>query len=59
MTSMTRFTLLRRAVRLWNVPYVPKEINRSNAIKWVHSVERLGDKWLLLKKIDKIERITQ
>lgn len=54
MTSMTRFTLLRRAVRLWNVPYVPKEINRSNAIKWVHSVERLGDRWLLAKQIGRI-----
>ena len=56
MTSMTRFTLLRRAVRLWNVPYVPKEINRSNAIKWVRSVERLGDRWLLAKQIGRIEQ---
>ena len=49
MTSMTRFILLRRAARLWNVPYVPKEINRANAIKWIKSVERLGDKWLVGK----------
>jgi hypothetical protein len=56
MTSMTRFTLLRRAVRLWNVPYVPKEINRSNARKWLRSVELLGDRWLLAKQIGRIEQ---
>jgi hypothetical protein len=51
MTSMTRFTLLRRAVRLWNVPYVPKEINRHNRKAWVRSVLRLGDRWLLAQPV--------
>jgi len=54
MTTMTRMALLRRAVRLWNVPYVPKEVNRANARKWIASVERLGDHWLLAKQIQRL-----
>ena len=54
MTSMTRFALLRRAVRLWNVPYVPRETNRANARKWIFAVERLGDRWLLAKQVQKL-----
>jgi hypothetical protein len=46
--------LLRRAVRLWNVPYVPKKVNRANACKWIASVERLGDHWLLAKQIQRL-----
>lgn len=49
-----RIELLRHAVKLWNVPHVPKEINRANARKWVASVERLGDKWLLAKKVERL-----
>lgn len=46
---MSRIQLLRHAVRLWYVPYVPKEICHANARKWVKSVDRLGDKWLFAK----------
>lgn len=49
-----RIELLRHAVKLWSVPHVPKEINRANARKWVVSVERLGDKWLLAKKVERL-----
>lgn len=53
---MTKIQLIRHALKLWDVPNVPKEINRANARKWVVSVQRLGDRWLLARKV---ERITQ
>lgn len=46
--------LARRAIKLWNVPYVPKEINRANARKWMQSVQMLGDKWLLAQQVRRI-----
>ncbi len=46
---MTRIQLIRHALKLWNVADVPKELNRSNARKWIASVDRLGDRWLLAK----------
>lgn len=48
---MTKMQLARHALRLWNVPHVPRELNRSNARKWIASVERLGDRWLLAQPI--------
>jgi hypothetical protein len=48
---MTKISLMRHAVRLWQVPHVPREINRANARKWLAAVERLGDKWLLSKPV--------
>ena len=44
---MTKSQLVRHALKLWKVPHVPKSTNRSNARKWIRSVELLGDKWLL------------
>jgi hypothetical protein len=44
---MTEYNLMRRAVRLWTVKHVPRETCRANAIKWLISVKRLGDKWLV------------
>ena len=41
---MTKTQLMRHAVKLWQVPHVPREINRANARKWLAAVERLGDK---------------
>jgi hypothetical protein len=35
---MTKFQLAKHALRLWNVPHVPREVNRSNARKWLRSV---------------------
>jgi hypothetical protein len=52
---MTRVQLIKHALKLWNVPHVPREINRANARKWVKSVERLGDRWLLAKKVGKLQ----
>lgn len=51
---MNKTQLIKHALRLWNVPHVPKEINRANARKWIASVERLGDRWLLAKKVGRI-----
>ena len=44
---MTRVQLIKHALKLWNVPHVPREINRANARKWLHAVELLGDRWLV------------
>ena len=53
---MTRVQLIKHALKLWNVPHVPREINRANARKWVKSVERLGDRWLVATKVRRIEQ---
>lgn len=45
--------LVRHARELWNVDYVAPEINRANRRKWVRSVNRLGDKWLLAQHVQK------
>lgn len=45
-------SLLRRAVRLFNSEYVPREVNRANRIAWLRSVHMLGDKWLLAEPIN-------
>lgn len=47
--------LLKHARKLWNVRHVPREINRSNALKWARAVYRLGDRWLIAKPIQKGE----
>jgi hypothetical protein len=47
--NMSKMQLVKHALRLWNVPHVPKRINRSNTRKWLMAVERLGDKWLIEK----------
>jgi hypothetical protein len=46
---------LRHVRQLWNVSYVPREINRANQLKWVRSVRLLGDKWLLAQHVHKLE----
>lgn len=46
---------LRHVRQLWNVSYVPREINRANQRKWVRSVRLLGDKWLLAQYIQRKE----
>lgn len=45
--------MLKHVRQLWNVPYMPLEVNRSNQLKWVRSVRRLGDKWLLANYVEK------
>lgn len=46
--------LLRQAIRLWSSPHVSKEINRHNQRQWLRSVQMLGDKWLLAKRMGRI-----
>lgn len=48
-------TLIRRGNELWNVPYVSPALNKRNKKAWVRSVLRLGDQWLLMKKIERLE----
>lgn len=45
--------MLKHVRQLWNVPFVPQEVNRANQRKWVQSVRRLGDKWLLARHIER------
>lgn len=43
--------LLRMARRLWAYDIAPRELNRSNQLKWARSVVRLGDHWLLVRSV--------
>ena len=45
--------MLTKARRLFNVDYMPNEVNRANQIKWARSVHRLGDRWLLAKYVQR------
>lgn len=49
--------LLRHARQLWNVDYVPPEINRRNRHQWVRAVNRLGDRWLLAKQVSRLTTV--
>ena len=45
--------LLRMARRLWNNDLMPSELNRRNQLKWARAVDRLGDEWLLFKRVER------
>ena len=45
--------MLRLARRLYNVDYIPREINRANQRKWVRSVRLLGNRWLLAEYVSR------
>lgn len=47
--------LVRHAHTLWDNPHVPEYIARHNRKAWVRSVVRLGDRWLLAKKIGRLQ----
>jgi hypothetical protein len=47
--------LRRKARVLYNNAQVPKEVNQYNQRKWVRSVLKLGDKWLVAKQIGRIQ----
>ena len=47
--------LLRMAVRLYSNPLAPKHVNRHNQRQWLKSIEFLGDKWLLAKKVGRVQ----
>jgi hypothetical protein len=38
---------LRMARRLYNSPFVSRELNRANQLKWARAVRALGPKWKL------------
>jgi hypothetical protein len=52
---VSKMQLMKHALKLWNVPHVPREVNRSNARKWIRAVERLGDRWLLAQPIRRVQ----
>lgn len=45
--------LLKMARRIWNNDMVPKELNRKNQVKWAKAVAALGDKWVVIKQIER------
>jgi hypothetical protein len=45
--------LLKTSRKLWNVDYMPRELNRYNQLKWAQAVASLGDRWLLAKPVEK------
>lgn len=47
--------LIRKANLLWSSPTVPRELNELNKRKWIKAVQRLGDRWLLAKNVDRLE----
>lgn len=47
--------LRRKARKLYNNNQVPQEVNQYNQRKWVRSVLKLGDKWLVAKQIGRIQ----
>jgi len=47
--------LRRKARQLYNNKLVSEDINQHNQRKWVRSVLRLGDKYLLAKKVERIQ----
>jgi hypothetical protein len=53
--NMSKLQLVKHALRLWNVRHVDKQTNRANARKWIKSVERLGERWLLAKKVQRTQ----
>ena len=51
---MTVGELRRKARRIYNNDLVPAHINQHNQRKWVRSVLRLGDRWLIAHPIERI-----
>jgi hypothetical protein len=47
--------LRRKARQLYNNKLVSTEVNQLNQRKWVRSVLKLGDKWLLAKQVGRIQ----
>ena len=48
---LTNEQLRRKARKIYNNDMVPEHINRHNQRKWVRSVLKLGDRWLVAKPI--------
>ena len=45
--------VLRHVRQLFGADYVPRHTNRHNQRQWVRSVRFLGDRWLLVKQVEK------
>lgn len=52
---LTTEQLRRKARQMYNNDMVPEHINRHNQRKWVRSVLRLGNHWLIAKPIGRID----
>jgi hypothetical protein len=50
-----KINMLTRARCLWNVDYMPREVNRANQLKWVRAIRKLGSNSLLAIKIERKE----
>lgn len=37
----------KRALKLWRSDLAPKELQRSNAVKWLRATALLGERWVL------------
>lgn len=46
--------LAKTAIRLYRNPLVPKHIQRHNQRAWLRSIQFLGDRWLLARKVERI-----
>jgi hypothetical protein len=53
--TMQTEQLRRKARQLYNNSLVPQQVNQYNQRKWVRSVLKLGDKWLVAKSIERIQ----
>lgn len=47
--------MLIKVRKMFNVDYVPRHINRHNQLAYVRAMRSLGDKWLLAKKVQRLE----
>ena len=47
--------LVKKAQKLWAVDYLPRELNHYNRKAWLKAVERVGDKWLALRKVERLK----
>lgn len=51
---MASFALRRKAITLFKHDLAPKSTARHNAKQWLRCIEILGDKWLLVQKVQPI-----
>jgi hypothetical protein len=58
MNHTSIFELRQKARALYNNDMVPEHTNQHNQRQWVRAVMRLGDKWLPVKQVKRIENPT-
>jgi len=52
---LTTEQLRRKARQIYNNELAPEHINQHNQRKWVRSVLRLGDHWLIAKPLRRLD----